>query len=100
MTANEKTIAEFESKLRSFISKYEDMKTECELLREDNIALTSRIRLLETEIKQSQNDYQTLQTARMISITDGDYEKTKQRLSHLIRKIDRCLALLKSDTDV
>lgn len=100
MTANEKTIAAFESKLRGFIGKYEDMKLECELLREDNISLTSRVRQLETELKQSQNDYQSLKTARMLSITDGDHEEAKQRLAQLIRKIDRSLALLKSETDV
>lgn len=99
MTANEKTIATFESKLRGFIVKYEDLKMECELLREDNMSLTKRVRQLETELKQSQNDFQSLKTARMLSITEGDHEEAKQRLAHLIRKIDRCLALLKSETE-
>lgn len=100
MTANEKTIAAFESKIRTFISKYEDLKVECQLIREDNQILASRVRQLETELKQSQNDYQSLKTARMLSITEGEHEKAQQKLTQLIRKIDRSLALLKSETDI
>ena len=39
--------------------------------------------------------YTNLKMARTISIHDNDIKDTKQRLSKLVREVDRCIALLK-----
>ena len=41
-----------------------------------------------------EENYNNLKQARIISIKDSDVSATKQRLSKLVREIDKCLALL------
>ena len=54
----------------------------------------ARIKQLENQIKEAQNDYQTLKTARMIEVTDGDVNKAKDRIAKLIRDVNKCITLL------
>jgi hypothetical protein len=55
----------------------------------------------EQTLQQLQHDYNELEAtytnlkqARIISIHDSDVVATRQRLSKLVREIDKCLALL------
>ena len=52
------------------------------------------IRQLNLSLKESEARYTDLKTARTISLYDKDIKDTKQRLSSLVREIDRCIALL------
>ena len=53
---------------------------------------------LREKLEQQQNDYQSLKMAKMIEITDGDLTGAKDRLSKLIRDVNKCIAIL-SDED-
>ena len=72
-----------------------------ELTRE-NARLKQLLAEKDEEIKQVENSrkeleamYTNLKMARTISIHDNDIKDTKQRLSKLVREVDRCIALLK-----
>ena len=52
------------------------------------------IKRLEQSKKEWEAQYTDLKTARTISLYDKDIKETKQRLSSLVREIDRCIALL------
>ena len=52
------------------------------------------IKLLEQSRKELEDRYTDLKMARTISLYDKDIKDTKQRLSSLVREIDRCIALL------
>ena len=52
------------------------------------------IKLLEQSRKELEDRYTDLKMARTISLYDKDIKETKQRLSGLVREIDKCIALL------
>jgi hypothetical protein len=54
----------------------------------------ARIKQLEAQLTQAQNDYNSLKMAKMIEITDSDLESSKKRLSKLIRDVNKCITLL------
>ena len=70
-------------------------------LRQENADLKHLINKKDEEIKQLQlsrkeleEQYTDLKTARTLSLYDKDIKDTKQRLTSLVREIDRCIALL------
>ena len=52
------------------------------------------VRRLENSRKELEVRYANLKMARTISIHDKDINDTKQRLSRLVREVDKCIALL------
>ena len=45
-------------------------------------------------LQESEARYADLKTARTISLYDKDIKDAKQRLTSLVREVDRCIALL------
>ena len=41
--------------------------------------------------------YQSLKMAKFMEISDGDIKSAKQRLTRLVREINRCIGLLNSE---
>ena len=52
------------------------------------------IKQLEWSWKELESRYTDLKMARTISLYDKDIKDTKQRLSSLVREVDKCIALL------
>jgi len=52
---------------------------------------------LRQKLDQQQSDYNSLKMAKMIEITDGDLEGAKERLSKLIRDVNKCIAILSDE---
>jgi len=46
------------------------------------------------EIRQLQDDYNNLKLAKMIEISNSDLQGAKTKMASLIRRIDKCIALL------
>jgi chromosome segregation ATPase len=96
MTENDKTvIAEFESKLHRLIHEYKQKEAA-------NIELSSKIEEKENMLKELQlrcsaleKNYNDLKQARIISLGDNAISETKERISRLVREIDRCIESLK-----
>ena len=72
-----------------------------EELGQENARLQALLLEKDKEIKQLEQSrqeleimYTNLKTARTISLYDKDIKDTKQRLSGLVREIDKCIALL------
>ena len=97
MTPNEKTIAAFESRMRQMILRFQEMKKE----NADLYAMIEKneqdIKQLREKLDQGQNDYHSLKMAKMIEITDGDLDGAKERLSRLIRDVNKCIAILSDE---
>ena len=94
MSDNEKAITLFTTRARQMILQYQEMKKENAELYGMVDERDARIKQLENQIKEAQNDYQTLKTARMIEVTDGDVNKAKDRIAKLIRDVNKCITLL------
>ena len=52
---------------------------------------------LQEQLTQKQSDYDSLKMAKMIEITDGNLDGAKERLSKLIREVNKCIAILSDD---
>ena len=73
---------------------HEDLKQENANLKQLLIQKDDEIKQLEQSRKELEARYTDLKMARTISLYDKDIKDTKQRLSSLVREIDRCIALL------
>ena len=94
MTPNEKTIANFETRIRQLILRFQEMKKENQNLYGTIEKSEKDIAELRANLEQQQNDYQSLKMAKMIEITDGDLSGAKDRLAKLIRDVNKCIAIL------
>lgn len=97
MTANEKTLATFETRLRQMILRFQDLKKENEDLYGMVDKQEQENKKLQARLEQMQNDYDSLKMAKMIEITDGDLAGAKERLSKLIRDVNKCIAILSDE---
>ena len=97
MTANEKTLATFETRVRQMILRFQELKKENQDLYGMVEKQEQDIKQLQAKVEQQQNDYDSLKMAKMIEITDGDLEGAKDRLSKLIRDVNRCIAILSDE---
>ncbi|MBR4920274.1 MAG: hypothetical protein IKZ62_03010 [Prevotella sp.] len=97
MTPNEKTIATFETRMRQLILRFQELKKENEELSAVIEKNSQDIKQLQERLEQGQNDYNSLKMAKMIEITDGDLDGAKERLSKLIRDVNKCIAILSDE---
>ncbi len=97
MTANEKTLATFETRLRQMLLRFQELKEENGRLQGMIAKNEQSITELRAKMEQKQNDYDSLKMAKMIEITDGDLSGAKDRLSKLIREVNRCIAILSDE---
>lgn len=63
-------------------------------LKQENSRLKQLLDEKEESLNELEAKYAKLKAARMISIRDKDINDTRQRLSRLVREVDRCIALL------
>ena len=98
MTANEKILATFETRLRQMILRFQELKKENEELCDIVSKNEQEINQLRAKLEQQQSDYQSLKMAKMIEISDGDLTGAKERLSKLIRDVNKCIAILSDES--
>ena len=96
MTGNDTTIInEFEGKLHLLIHEY---KQKIELNNELSRQIAEKENALEelrmrcTALEES---YNNLKQARIISLSDSGIEGAKEKITRLVREIDRCIESLK-----
>jgi len=73
---------------------YDEIKQENADLKQLIIKKDEEIHQLEQSRKELEARYTDLKMARTISLYDKDIKDTKQRLSSLVREVDKCIALL------
>jgi predicted nucleic acid-binding Zn-ribbon protein len=97
MTQNEQTLATFETRVRQMILRFQELKKENEELYLMVSKNEQDIKALQGQLAQAANDYNALKMAKMIEITDGDLQGAKERLSKLIRDVNKCISILQGD---
>ena len=87
--------------IRNFEIRVHQVLVLCDNLKKENAGLKLRLAeqksindSLNKENTQLNLKYDNLKTARMISVNPGDFKATKDRLSNLVREVDKCIALL------
>jgi predicted nuclease with TOPRIM domain len=73
----------------------------CEKLRKENAELNDRLEEREKALNESKEavrmlttKYDNLKLAKMLSHGENDVKSAQQRVSRLVREIDRCIALI------
>ena len=97
MTQNEKTLAAFEARVRQLILRFQELKKENEELYQMVEKNEQDIKSLRSQLTQADNDYNSLKMAKMMEISDGDLQGAKDRLSKLIREVNKCISMLQGD---
>lgn len=97
MTQNEKVLAAFEGRVRQLILRFQELKKENEELYRMVDKNEEDIKALQEKLSRNEQDYNALKMARMVEITDGDLQGAKDRLSKLIREVNKCIAVLSDE---
>jgi len=99
MAQNEKVLANFQTRMRQMILRFQELKKE----NADLYAMVEdgeqRVKQLEEKLDQQERDYQSLKMARMMEITDGDLDGAKERVAKLIRDVNKCIAVLSDENE-
>ncbi len=95
MTESEQTIARFETRIRQMILRFQQMKQENEELYAMVEEQEQKMKKLQDQLTQSENDYNSLKMVKMLEISDGDIEQSKAKIAKLIRDVNKCITILK-----
>ena len=97
MNPNEKTLADFETRVRQMILQFQELKEENGRLQTLIEEQATEIEELKARVTQADNDYNALKMARMLEISDGNLDEAKERLSRMIRQVNRCITILSDE---
>ncbi|MBO4612748.1 MAG: hypothetical protein J5671_06210 [Bacteroidaceae bacterium] len=97
MTNQEQEILhKLETRVRQLILQDKGLREQISDLKQQIDERDSRARKLEKEREEIAQQYANLKMARMLELSDSDTRNARQRLNHLVREVDKCIALLKA----
>ena len=94
MSADEKTINTFATRVRQLILEFGKLKQENAELDEMVDERDAQSKALQEKLSQAEHDYNSLNMAKMMTISDADMEATQKRVAKLIRDVNKCITLL------
>ena len=94
MSADEKTINTFATRVRQLILEFGKLKQENAELYEMVDERDAQIKARQEKLSQAEHDYNSLKMAKMMTISDADMEATQKRVAKLIRDVNKCITLL------
>ena len=98
MTSDEqKRIRSFEARVRQLLLQYQNLQEEINRLQTTIDQKDNEIAKLNSQLKSIDENYQYLKMAKFIEISDGDIKSAKQRMTRLVREVNRCIGLLNSE---
>lgn len=98
MTDEERRLLKnFEARVRQILRQYEIMQKENSDLYSELEKKDSEIERLNHEVEKCKKDYATLKLAKMIEINDSDIKNAKQRITRLVREVNKCIGLLSAE---
>ena len=94
MSADEKTINTFATRVRQLILEFGKLKQENAELYEMVDERDAQIKALQEKLSQAEHDYNSLKMAKMMTISDADMEATQKRVAKLISDVKKWITLL------
>ncbi|MEE1414316.1 MAG: hypothetical protein U0J92_02410 [Prevotellamassilia sp.] len=93
---NEQTTAlrNFEARIRQLMMAYKAEQQENARLRQQLGVCKQKLDEAQENVCRLEENYKALKTARMIEVSGDDVRESKARIAHLIREVDKCIALL------
>ena len=92
--AEETALKRFETRLRDVLKQYKQLQEEHFQLMLDCEEKDKQIDACKDEIKKLGDDFAQLKLAQMMKISNEDLAAAKARVDSLVRKLDKCIALL------
>ncbi|MBQ0023752.1 MAG: hypothetical protein KBT29_11005 [Prevotellaceae bacterium] len=100
MTNEERqSMKKFEAKVRQVIAQFRVLKKENSDLYAELESKDSEIARLKADLEQRTRDYNNLKLAKMIDVSDSDLKESKQRITRLVREINKCINILSSGVE-
>jgi chromosome segregation ATPase len=87
-------IDELKLNIRRLINNLENSKNELGIVREEYKNLEQRFVTLSEENEELKKRYESLKVARVLAEGDPENQAAKQKITKLIREVDKCIALL------
>lgn len=90
------TLQRLEALARQLILQDKNLQERCRELEGQVAKCNAKIEELVQKNGKLSTQYANLKVARMLELSDSDTRNARQRLSHLVREVDKCIALLKA----
>jgi hypothetical protein len=90
----EELIHAFEIKLRKLMSEYQSLQVQNAQLKADLDRKQTDLMHAHQEVLELRKNYDHLQLARNLGGSETEKAESKQRITKMVREIDKCLALL------
>ena len=91
---SEKTIVEFQTKVRALILQFQNLKKENEELYAMLEKNEADVRQLIQQLLDKQQEFDAFKAAKLLEVSDGDIQSARERLAKLIRDVNKCIAVL------
>ena len=91
---DKKLLSTFEARLRHLMYLHDELKRENTEIKQLLEAKQEEVAKLRSDFNELEVVYANLKIAKTISLTSNEVKDTKQRLSKLVREVDKCIALL------
>ena len=91
---SDKTIVEFQTKVRALILQFQNLKKENEELYAMLEKNESDVRELRQQLLVKQQEFDAFKAAKMLEVSDGDIQSARERLAKLIRDVNKCITVL------
>jgi len=91
---NIEIVNNLQHKIMRLVERYERVKLDNEMLRNQNDQLTTQLEGSARDIADLKEKYNTLKFSKTIESSSGDVHFAKIRINQIVREIDKCIALL------
>lgn len=88
------TLALLTLRVRQLIGQLAETRSANAGLRQQLAERDKLIADLQEQARQAERDFESLKTARMLAVADGDIDAARRRLAALIRNVNRCITLI------
>ena len=91
---SERTIVDFQTKVRALILQFQNLKKENEELYVMLEKNEDDVRQLRQQLQDKRREFEAFKAAKMLEVADGDIQSARERLAKLIRDVNKCIAVL------
>ena len=90
----QKLLINFETRVRQLMLLCESLRNDKAELEKALESKNSDLKIAKADIRDLTINYDNLKLAKMVSYGEKDVKSARQRLSKLVREIDKCIALV------
>ena len=87
-------VEKIEAKLAKLIEKYQYIKQEKLILKQENEGFVASLKLKEIEILNLQEKVKLMNISKSVDASKQEVKQTRLKINEYVREIDKCIALL------